>query len=268
LEERAHRAVLQVDEARAVPADLADVDGQRLQARLDGRVAKVVEVSLVFRGFRIAGEVETAVRGELAPHLLPPRDQAFVDRVELVRSREDILHPVPLHDARLQEGRRRVGVVLQHLRIAASVPGEVEAPVERAFVGFPRLHDERVEILGNREAREVALLDHAGHGVDAALLQLVGGRFQLVHLGGGEAVARALVPVDAVHGVEMEAELLDLARPVEARDQLLSLQGLAARGVTGGAEAAREMLLEELPERDDESREELLVQLEPLELER
>src|SRR5262249_16465 len=81
----------------------------------------------------------------------------------------------------------------------------------------PRALDQRVEGLGDAEALVLAPLDHARDRIDAARLQLAGGGLELVDLGGGEAIARALVPVDrAIDGVEVEAHGLGFRRPTHA----------------------------------------------------
>ncbi len=226
LEERGDRAILEVDEARAVPADVIDGEGARVQARLDRGVAQVVEVALVLGGLGIGAEMHAPVAGERAAHRLPALDQLLVDGVELVGVGKNVLQPIPLHDARLEERGGCVGVVLEHLGLAFAVPREVEAPVERLVAVGPGTLDQFVERLGNGETPIVALADHVRHRFEAALVQLGRGRFQRVDLPGAEAVGGALVPVDAVDRVEDEAQGLDLLRPVDAGDARLALHGI------------------------------------------
>ena len=224
LEEHGDRALVQVAEEAAVPADVGDVDRRARRCRPAWRCRA---------GSRgCPGPRRCRPRRRSARCGRPGSPAAICFQRSISRSWIELnwscagktsLQPVPLHHARLEQRRGRVGVVLEHLRLARAVPGEVEAAEERLLVVVPGLLDERDEGLGDAEALVVAALDHAPGGVDAARLQLARGELELVDLGGGEPVAGALVPVDAVDRVEVEAQLLDLAGPVDAGNEILAL---------------------------------------------
>ena len=59
-------------------------------------------------------EVRNAVNRPTADAEMPPRvDQPFMNGIELVAIGHQAFQPVPLHHGRLEQGRRRVGVVLE-----------------------------------------------------------------------------------------------------------------------------------------------------------
>src|SRR6185369_2372357 len=94
-----------------------------------------------------AREVE-AVRSGDGSERLPALDQLLMKRVELIGLRSCVLQPLPLHDRSFEQRGGRVGVVLEQLRLAAAVPAQVEAAVERGLGAAPRPGDELVERLG------------------------------------------------------------------------------------------------------------------------
>ena len=161
--------------------------------------------------------MDQALGRQAAQHAAPGLDQLLVDRVELVGLGLHVLQPVPLHDGRLVERRRRVGVVFEQLGRAAAVVGEVEAAADRRIGAPPDPFE--VVAPGRRDAH--ALPELARHDVldrlEAHAVQLLGRGFELVDLVGREGVAGLLGPVRlAVHDVVVEAELLELVLPARA----------------------------------------------------
>src|SRR5206468_6492568 len=59
-------------------------------------------------------------------------------------------------------------------------------------------------------------------GFQAACVQFARGRLERVDLVGAEAITGALVPVNAIHRMEREAQAFDLGRPVGPRNQRLA----------------------------------------------
>src|ERR1700687_6435863 len=201
-----------------------------MELGLQRGVAQVVERALILGGSGLSGKVHPAIGGKLGPHVLPALDQFFVDRVELIVLRVDLLEPVPLHHACFEEGSGRIGVVLEKLGLSGAVPREAETTVERFLALDPRLLDERVKGLWNVKALIVALLDQALCRLPGALMELSGGRLELIHLGRAEAIARALVPVNlAIDRVEGKSQLFHLARPIDAWNALFALHAPGAQ---------------------------------------
>ena len=106
-----------------------------------------------------------------------------------------LLQPVPLHDGRLEQRGRRVGVVLEELRRAAAVEREIEAAEKRRIARMPRCGNVLTPALGNRELGHPFADDDVIGGVEAARMQLRRRGFQRVDLLGGEAVAARFIPV-------------------------------------------------------------------------
>ena len=133
-----------------------------------------------------------------------------------------LLEPAPLRDRRLEERRRRVGVVFEELGRALAVVGEVEAAEERDLLRAPGPRDAVAPRLGNRELGHAVAGDDVLDRVQATRVQLAGGRLERVDLVGGEAVAARLVPVRAVDRVIREPDLLAVGAPVGARRDVLA----------------------------------------------
>ncbi len=227
-----------VDEAEAVgvPADVLERDTAGLQAGLVGGVADVGDGEVVFGGVFIlirklqSGEVDRLL--QVALHVLPLGDKAVVDGVELVRFVEDagagqlalaVLEPGPLDDGGLEQRGGGVGVVLEQLgRLTArgAGPADVEASVEGRGLGVPGGLDGGDGLGRDGELGVALAVDDGLGGGEAHLLELVGGGFERVDLGGGELVGGGLIPVGlGSHGgggVEGEAGLLDGLLPVGA----------------------------------------------------
>src|SRR6185369_1975563 len=123
--------VLQVDEALPVPAEVLDMERARVPAGLQGAVAEVFDVAEILFAVAHAREVQ-AVRSGDGSERLPALDQLLMKRVELIGLRSCVLQPLPLHDRSFEQRGGRVGVVLEQLRLAAAVPAQVEATVERS----------------------------------------------------------------------------------------------------------------------------------------
>jgi hypothetical protein len=82
------------------------------------------------------------------------------------------LQPEPLHHGGFEQGGGRVGVVLQQLGLALALAGEgeVEAPVDGAFVALPRLGDEGRQRGRDAELAPQLLLDGVPDCVQAHLV--------------------------------------------------------------------------------------------------
>ena len=224
LEEVEDRPLVEVREAAdVVPADVAHVEADRLVAGLLRGVAQVGHRHEVFDVLGV-GEVDRLAQQVV--QRLPLRDQLLVDGVELVRSGNDLLLPLPLHDSRLEQHRRRVGVELEELRWLARPVAEVEAPVDGRMVVVPRGLDQRHRGVGNRQLGVAALGDDVLDGVEAARPELVGRRLDPLHVGRGQAVVRGLVPVHlSVRVMEDHADGFGLGLPVGARGDRAALDG-------------------------------------------
>src|SRR5688572_9095801 len=91
-------------------------------------------------------------------YLPKPRDQSFVDGVELVRCRRQkasfshLLKPEPLERGGLVERGRRVGVVLEQLRRARAVVGKIKPAVEGGLARTPARGDEVTKSVGNAQS--------------------------------------------------------------------------------------------------------------------
>ncbi len=217
-----------VDEApgERIPADLLHGDPVGVEARLIGGLLQIgdrhqVLAELVGRGVR---EVERAAGREEGGLLLPGRDQAFVQGVPLVGVREAVLHPEPLGTGRLDQGRGRVGVVLQQLRRSRAVVAQVEPAVHGREFGaaVPRLGDGRHDArVGEAEVGEAVRGDDVPGRGQAHPVQFLDRLLQCLHLGQREDVVRALVPVRAQGVVRVAGEGVD---------QALRLDGLLPAG--------------------------------------
>jgi hypothetical protein len=171
--------------------------------------------------------------GEIEPLTLqieirPSLDQLLMERIELIALGRCGLQPIPLHDGRLEQRGRRVGVIFQEARRRSAVVGQVEAAVEIFLLRRPAA--------GHRvpgDARDAqpfeglfAAVDHAVDQRQAHLLQFGGRLFERVDLLRREAVAGRLVPIKlAGNGVELEPQVaLDMSAPVRPRRDGLPLQ--------------------------------------------
>ena len=170
------------------------------------RVAQVRDRHQIF-GLLVLGGGEIERRRAVVPQFFPLRDELFVNGVELIVFRVQILQPIPLHDSRLEERRRRVGVVLEKLRRRVAVVHEIEAAVDRGRFSVPRPFDRVDGGNGNPEFDVPLLVDDVLSGLEADPLQLVCRRLDLVDLAAAEHVVRAFVPVQAALGVMVDEPL-------------------------------------------------------------
>ncbi|CAM5544969.1 hypothetical protein STENM223S_06639 [Streptomyces tendae] len=235
LEEAADEAQPVVDEAAGepVPADLLHGDPVGLQAGLFGGLLEVgdrheVLAQLVVRGVR---EVQ-GVAGRQQRGLLPPGvDEAFVEAVPLVGAGEAVLHPEPLRGRRLDERGRGVRVVLQEFGGAGAVVAQVEAGVDGGEFGaaVPGLGDGADDArVGDAEVGEAVLGDDVPGGRQAHAVEFLDDVLQRLHLGQGEDVVGALVPVGAQGVVGVAGQGVD---------QPLFLDGLLPAGAGFGGAA-------------------------------
>ena len=140
----------------------------------------------------------------------------------------DVFEPEPLDDGGFEEAGGGVGVVLEELGRVAAVVGEVEAAVEGELVLVPGADDPGDELRGDLEEVEEVVVDHVLDGLEAHVVEGVGGGFELVDFLRGEEVADGFVPVGlVVDGVEVEALAFDGGLPVGA-----GLEGEAEHGVS------------------------------------
>jgi len=158
-------------------------------------------------------------RAQDASQVPPLGDQALVQAVPLVVAGEHLLFPFPLHHRGLEERGRCVTVVLEELRRAHPIVGEVEAAmVKGRRLLLPGPPQEGDYPGGDTELREEVAVEDRLAGEEAEPLQLGGRRLQLVDLVGREAVVGRLVPVGlAVRGMPDEAELLHFLLPARPR---------------------------------------------------
>jgi hypothetical protein len=120
-----------------------------------------------------------------------------------------------LDDGGFEEAGGGVGVVFEELGRIDAVVGEVEAAVEGELVAVPGLSDPWNKLRGDLEEVEEVVVDHVLDGLEAEVIEGVGGGFELVDLGGGEEVADGFVPVGlVVDAVEVEALGFDGGLPV------------------------------------------------------
>src|SRR6185369_1549797 len=224
LEQMTDRFIVKVDKpfGSLVPADLVDEEQPGLQPSLDGRVPQVFQVSQVFGAVGGTGKMEQPFRS--AGPLFPGGDQLLVNRVELVGLRETVLEPEPLHYARLQDGGRGIGVVLQEVGGRGAVIGKVEPAVERGIVTVPGGDDMRYETFRYFQPMGKPGADVLFGGLHAEALQLRGFLVQSVDFGGSETVTGRLVPVGlTVDGMVGHAVLLDQLFPPRAWCQIKTL---------------------------------------------
>ena len=160
----------------------------------------------------------------------------LVDAVELVAALVDVLEPVPLGHRGLDERRRGVGVVLQHLRRADAVEREVEPAVDRRLVVLPRADDVLLELLGDLKNRPNIRLSMTSWTSSMHMsCRVVGRQFDGVDLVRGELVAGGLVPVRfAAEGVVVEAVLLDPLLPVGRGSMVSRRMSALTGGVANG----------------------------------
>ena len=95
------------------------------------------------------------LEAELLAQLAKAIDQLLLQAVELIAACRQltgvqlIFHPDPLEECRFIERRRRIGVVLQQLRLTHAVPREIETRIQRGLMGFPRLAYEAPGVFGD-----------------------------------------------------------------------------------------------------------------------
>jgi hypothetical protein len=130
-----------------------------------------------------------------------------------------LFEPIPLHDARFEQGGRRIGIVFEQLGRAPPVIGEIEPAVEIAVAALPALADEGPLRFGNGEpGQDRVITDRLLDEGEAELLDRLGRRLDIaLDLFQREGIGRAFVPIGlAVDGVEGKAEALDLGLPIGA----------------------------------------------------
>lgn len=221
LEEVVDRLVgtIDIDFVDVIPSDLRHRELDRGEARLLRRVHEVGDGHGVF-GLALVSEVHRS--GLQVPFQFPPLfDEPFMDRGELVRAREELFTPQPLYYRRLDETRRGVGVVLEHLRRVLAVVGQVEASIDARVFVLPGVLDERDGLLGDAEFGVATILDHVADGDERHPRQIIRRPFDLERLGQAEPVVGALVPVRALRArVVREALTRDDLSPVGSRGDL------------------------------------------------
>ena len=203
------RHLVGVGEAPSVPADLRHGDRLAGETRLQRGVAQVFRRREILGMVLEAREVHEGFRRQLGQDSAPRLDQLLMDGIELVGVGLHVLQPVPLHDGRLVEGGRRVGIVFQQLGRTLAVIGEVEAAANRRVGAPPHLLD--IVAPGRRDAHALPELvgDDVLDGLEAKAVQRLGRGLQRVDLVGGEGVTGLLGPVGlALQHVEVEAQLV------------------------------------------------------------
>ncbi len=187
-----------------------------------------------------ARKVHEGFRRQLGQDSAPRLDQLLMDGIELVGVGLGILQPVPLHDGRLVEGGRRVGIVFQQLGRTLAVIGEVEAAANRRVGAPPDLLD--IVAPGRRDAHAFPELvgDHIVDGLEAEAVQRFGRGLQRIDLLGGEGVTGLFGPVGlALQHVEVEAQSFELLLPARPRRRCFTAHGSArARRAARGARSA------------------------------
>ena len=164
------------------------------------------------------------LEAKLLAQLAEAIDELFLQTIELVAARrqladvELVFQPDPLEEGRFIQRGRGVGIVLQQLRFADAIPGQVETRVERRLVGFPRLAHKAPGVFRDAEfSHQLIAGDHFLHHLEAHLMQLGGDFLQFFHLREGQLVISLFAPVGlAVHGVEVETVLGRFLAPVRA----------------------------------------------------
>jgi hypothetical protein len=166
----------------------------RPELGLRGGVAQVLDCAVILCVVPHGGEMDPLPpQAELRPGL----DETFVDGIELVAIRHCGLQPVPLHDGGLEQGSGSVGVIFEQFGRALAAIGEVHPAVQIFLPGMPAGGDRLPCHARDAQPLEVFLArrNHSVHERERHLLQLLGGRFDLVDLRRGQSVARRLVPI-------------------------------------------------------------------------
>ena len=222
------RHLVGVGEAPTVPADLRHGDRLAGEARLQRGVAQIFRRREILGMVLEAREVDQAFRRQLGQDAAPGLDQLLVDGIELVGVGLGVLQPVPLHDGRLVERGRRVGVVFQQLGRALAVEGEVEAAADRRIGAPPDLLDIIAPRRRDAHALPELVGDHMLDRLEAEAVQRLGRRLQRVDLVGCEGVTGLLGPVGlALQHVVVEAQLLELLLPARPRRRGFTAHQLA-----------------------------------------
>lgn len=130
---------------------------------------------------------------------------------------------------RLDEGGRRVGVVLGEFRWAYAVTQQIEPPDDADLLRGPALADEVFKAFWNLEVVPQVALDDVLDGLQAEIVQGIGGCLDGIDFRRREDVAGGFVPVGLalVGGVVGEADRLDAALPVGAGGERDALHGYA-----------------------------------------
>ena len=126
-------------------------------------------------------QAKTVMRFQLGETL----DQFFLQAVVLIRLRiqlagvDLVFQPQPLEEGRLIQRGWRIGVVLQQLRRVDAVVGQIETRVQRRLVGAPELRTNSQVFRDAELGHQLVAANHFFHHLQAHLVQLGGGAFDL-----------------------------------------------------------------------------------------
>ena len=105
------------------------------QAGLETSVLDVEHRLLVLE--RIFQTAEMNFARSFCAVFFPSRNQMFVDAVELIGLRIEVLQPLPLRHRCFHQRRRGIGVIFQHLRRTRAVVGKIEPAIQTEVIAIP-----------------------------------------------------------------------------------------------------------------------------------